>query len=419
MQRVKKRTGHISVSAKCFSVILALMIFALPCHAMTVSGVPEWLEGAVVRSLNAVWQEIPDSPEIDREGTLAIVASRLFAGYDVKVSTGRDEPAITFSRHENETVSLDVKINIPELRGIALEWFSNDIAGLDYEISKLIDDVPQSALTWADEALRERIRDILKAIVPGWDFSQQIYISPASTSITIAFRPSSPMVLAIQPALYSRTIPAVFRTDLEARLIPELSPLIGVPVKWAELHRPEIEKFARDYLTERHAIENLRAEMNIRFSAGAISKLEARVDSQDFLFEMWVAAYAGVEGRYPELGAFFAYGPPFIRFDPEIYAELIFSLDNFSEVHRIGARLELFSNFWAGAENQWPDNEYFIRIQYNPVRSRLPYVWWRWSPQLEVHEGALGYRIDEHISIELYYYRTDDDKVGFRGMWHL
>ena len=418
MRRVKTRTGHISVSARCFSVIIAL-IFALPCHALTVSGVPEWLEGAVVRSLNAVWSEIPDSPEIDREGTLALVASRLFAGYDVKVSPKRDEPVIIFSRHDNEIVSTDITINYPELRGIAVTWFKNDIAGLKEEIAKLIDEIPQSALTWADEALRERIRANLKAIVPGWDFSQQIYISQASTQITITFRPESPMILAIQPELNSRTIPAVFRNDLEARLIPELSPLIGVPVKWAELHRPEIEKFATDYLTERHAIENLKAEVRMRFLPGAVSKLEARVDSQQFLFEMWGTGYIGVEDRYPELGAFFAYGPPFVLFDPEIYAELILSLNDFTEVHRIGGRLELFSNFWIGAENQWPDNEYFIRIHYNPVGSRLPYVWWRWSPQLEVHELAAGYRIDEHISIELYYYRNNDDKIGLRGMWHL
>lgn len=416
MRKVKTRTERISVLAKCFSAVLSL-IFTLPCNALTVSGVPDWLEGAVVRSLNAVWQEIPDSPEIDREGTLELVASRLFAGYDVKVTRSRYEPVIVFSRQE-KIVSHDVTVNLPELRGIALTWFEGDIEGLKEEILRFVDGVPQSALTWADEALRDKIREILGVIVPGWDFSQQIYISQSSTQINITFRPSSPMVLAIQPALYSRTVPAVFRTDIEARLIPELSPLIGVPVKWAELHRPEIESFARDYLSDRHAIENLKADVNIKFSAGAISKLEARVDSQDFLFEMWVAAYAGIEGRYPEIGAFFAFGPD-IRFDPEVYAELILSLDDFKELHRIGGRLELFNNFWAGAEVQWPDNEYFIRLQYSPIRIRRPYVWWRWSPRLEVHEAALGYRIDEHISIELYYYNIEDDKIGLRGMWHL
>ena len=391
---------------------------ALPSHALKVSGVPEWLEGAVVRSVNAVWSEIPDSPFIDREGTLSVVASRLFAGYDVNVVSGRDEPAVVLTPRENNIVSHDVTITLPELRGFALQWFRNDITGLKEEISRMTAQLPQSAYTWADEALRESLAELFSSIVPGWEFSQQIYISPERTEINIAFRPGSPIILAIQPALYSRTIPAVFRSDLEARLIPELSPLVGVPVEWAELHRPEAEGIARNFLAERHAIENLRAGMDIRFSAAPVSKIEARVDSQAFMFEMWFAGYAGIEGRYPEAGAFFAFGPD-VRFDPEVYVELVFSLDDFSEVHRLGGRLELFEYVWFGLENQWPDNEYFIRLQYYPIRTNRPYVWWRWSPELEVQEAALGYRVDEHISVELYYYDAGDDKVGFRGMWHL
>ena len=39
--------------------------------------------------------------------------------------------------------------------------------------------------------------------------------------------------------------------------------------------------------------------------------------------------------------------------------------------------------------------------------------------ELRMHEAALGYRLDEHVSIELYYDNTGEDKVGIRGMWHL
>ena len=68
---------------------------------------------------------------------------------------------------------------------------------------------------------------------------------------------------------------------------------------------------------------------------------------------------------------------------------------------------------------QWPENKYFLRFQYSPEKIRRPYAWWRWSPDLKAHEAALGYRVDEHISIELYYDNTNDDKIGIRGMWHL
>ena len=93
MRRVKKKTERISVLARCFSAVLSILLaLASPGSALSVSGIPVWLGNAVSRSLNAVWQEIPDSPEIDRYATLELVAVRLFAGYDVKVKPLRDEP---------------------------------------------------------------------------------------------------------------------------------------------------------------------------------------------------------------------------------------------------------------------------------------------------------------------------------------
>ena len=418
MQRVKRKTGRISVSARCSSVILAFLLMTCsPCYAIRVSGIPEWLEGAVVRSLNAVWSEIPDAPEIDKYATLELVASRLFAGYDVKVRPYASEPAIYFSAHD-EIIAPEVRITPPELRGMSASWFMNDTAGLSEDICALLEGVPQSALTWADEALRERLGRLVSERLPGWEFSQQIYISPESTMITLTFRPSSRMVLAVRPSIYSRTIPAMFRSDLEAKLLPEFSPLIGLPVEWAEKHQTDIERHAKEFLEDRNTVDNLRADVSINFHADTVSGLEAFVNSEDFMFQVWVAAYAGIEGRYPEAGIFFGFGPN-NRMNPEIYAELIFSLNDFGITRRVGGRFEPFSNFWAGIEMQWPENKYFLRFQYSPVKMRRPYALWRWSPELGAHEAALGYRIDEHVSIELYYDSTGEDKLGIRGMWHL
>ena len=394
-----------------------LLITCTPGYALRVSGIPAWLESAVNRSLSAVWQEIPDSPEIDRYATLELVASRLFAGYDVKVRPYESGPAVFFSAHE-EIISPEVRITPPELRGMSASWFINDISGMSEDICALLDDVPQSALTWADEALRESLGRIVGDRLPGWEFSQQIYISREATVITLTFRPSSRMVLAVKPSIYSRTIPAMFQTDLEAKLIPEFSPLIGLPVKWAEKHKAEIERHAQIFLEDRHAVENLRADVSVKFHADTVSGLEAGVNSEDFMFQLWVAAYAGIERRYPEAGVFFAFGPN-NRLNPEIYAELIFSLNDFDITRRVGGRFEVFTNFWAGLEVQWPENKYFLRFQYSPVKIKRPYALWRWSPELEAHEAALGYRIDEHVSIELYYDNAGEEKLGLRGMWHL
>ena len=394
------------------------LIICSACHALTISGVPDWLEGAVARSLNAVWLEIPDSPEIDKFATLELVASRLFAGYDIKVKPLNDEPAIIFCASD-EILPPEVSLIKPELRGMSVSWFEQDTLGMSKDIVALVENVPQSALTWADEALRERLGVLVSERLPGWEFTQQIYISRETTLITVSFRPSAKMVLAVKPEIYSRTVPAMFKSDLEAKLIPEFSPLIGLPVKWAELHKLDIERYAQKFLEDRHSVENLRAKVNVNFHADTISGLEANVNSKDFMFQLWVAAYAGIEGRYPEAGVFFGGGPN-TRFSPELYAELIFSLnDDFDITRRIGGRFEVMDNFWAGVEVQWPENKYFLRMQYNPVKVRRPYALWRWSPELEVHEAAFGYRLDEHVSLEIYYNNEDEDKFGLRGMWHL
>ena len=425
MRKVKTKTKLISVSAKCFSLILTL-IFAIPCYALNVSGVPDWLEAAVSRSLNAVWDEIPKTPDVDREGTLILVASRLFAGYDVKIiKNERDEPVVFFAaknkyKDENEKNSYEIKIVVPELRGMVLKWFENDISGVNEEIHSLVENLPQDALTWADEALREKLVSVFSEKLPGWDFSQQIFISQNSTLINLTFRPSSKMILAIKPSLYSRSIPVMFRSDLEAKLIPEFSPLIGVPVKWAEKHKKDIEKIAGEFLEDRHSVENLKAEVSVNFTSDTISNLEAAVDSKNFMFQMWVAAYAGLEDRYPEIGLFFGFRPR-LKFNPEIYTEIIFELNDFEGTYRLGGRFEVLNNFWLGIENQWPENEFFFRVQYSPVKIRRPYASWRYSPKLDVHEASFGYKIDEHVSVEIYYDSSGakSKKFGLRGMWQL
>lgn len=424
MLTVKRKTRLISDSAKCFNVIIIFALifsfslyYSSPCHALSVSGVPAWLESAVTRSLSAVWSEIPDSPEIDREGTLTLVASRLFAGYTVRVKLVNNSPEVKFIPIMSQIIKPEINLIVPELREMAAKWFREDIASMDAEIFDLVKDLPQNAFTWSDVALKEAVSKIINNKLPGWEFSQQIFLSENSTRINITFRPGTDMILAVKPVLYSRTIPAMFQSDLEAKLLPELAPLIGIPVKWAELHKSDIERSAREFLEDKHAVENLRANVNINFSPGKISGINANVDSKRFTFQMWVAAYAGIEGKYPEAGIFFGYRPDLNW--AEIYTELIFSLNNFDFTRRLGARFELLNNFWAGVEIQWPENEYFIRAQYIPVKIRRPYGWWRWSPNLKQHEAALGYRLDEHVSIELYYNNSHDDKFGLRGLWHL
>ena len=418
--------------AKCFklrififlSVLISVSFSARICFALNlnISGVPSWLKPAVSRSISAVWNEIPNLPDIDREATLKIVTSRLFSGYDIEVNIRNNIPFIKFSPN-GKIIKPEINIITPDLRGITLDWFNNDINGFKEKVFELLKELPQEALTWSDEAFKQKCEEILNTLAPGWELNLQIFISNEKAIINISFRPSTPLILAVQPSLYSQTVPSMFRTDLEAKLIPELSSLIGIPVKWSELHKTEIESMAREFLQDKHAVENMKADVKVNFTPAAVANLDAKIDSERFLFQVWVAAYAGLEGRYPEAGVFFSYKPSLhfmnFRFRPEIYTELILELEDFHVKARPGLRFELFDNFMLGIEFQIPDDVYYVKFSYVPLKVKKPYFWWRVAPEFGYNEGAFGYRIDRHISAEFYYQSDKDDKFGLRGLWFL
>ena len=421
MPKEKTRTRLILVSAKCFSLTLTLtLIFFLtlitPAQAVTVSGLPSWLEPAVSRSLNAVWNEIPDDVFTDREGTLKVVSERLFPGYSVDVRPGG---GVIFSSTGSAVVP-EVRIIQPELRERPSIWFKSDILGMSDEIAHLAGQVPQEVLTWADEELKLRVSEIVDERLPGWDFSQNINFLPGQTVITLTFRPSPEMVLAVKTEFYSRTIPAMFQSELDAKVLPLVSEIVGLPLKWVSKHAEEIESETTRFLEDRNTVENMRAGVSVKFKAGRISVLNANVGSKDLRFTVWVSAYAGLDGKYPEAGAFFGFRPLWrvndrYNFAPEFYAELIFSLDDFGVTGHFGGRFEFLQNFWAGIEYEVPVDEIFVRLEYIPVKIRRPYARWRFSLQSSEQEAELGYRIDEHISAGIYY----DGDFGLRGIWNL
>ena len=240
------------------ALFLFVLFVPVPARAaLSVSGLPAWLEPAVRRSLEAVWSEIPKGPGVDREGTLSTVAGQLFAGYGVEVRPGGEAPAVRFVPEAR--TSWDVELRLPEFRGALSDWFRADVSGLSEEVAALLYPLPEAALAWADEALRGRIAEALEARTPGWDFSLQVAFSPAGGTLTISFRPRAPLVLAVAPSIYSGTIPMMFQSDLQAKLVTAFSPLIGLPVPWVARHRADAERMAREFLEERHSVENMRA----------------------------------------------------------------------------------------------------------------------------------------------------------------
>lgn len=393
-----------------------LVSFPVPGSALTLSGLPEWLEPSVLKSLEAVWREIPEAPNVDRAETLSLVASRLFAGYRVSVAPGSDGPRVVFE--QEKTPRWSVRVSYPELREPVLSWFVSDLRGLDGEVASLLSDLPAEALPWADLSLKKRMGELLEQRLPGWDFSVQAALGNTEAVLTLSFRPRQPLVLAVTPSLYSATMPVMFQSDLEAKLLPGLSPLIALPVEWVAHHRDRVEALAREFLEDRNSVSNLRARVNVSFVPGPVSKMDALVDSDRFLFQVWVAAYAGLEGRYPEAGLFLGWNTEHLTgLDLDLYGEAVVELEDFGVTHRLGVRFRPFGDLRVGMEIEWPEGIWFYRVLWDPHRVRRPYFWWRYAPEWG-HEASLGYRFNEHVSVEIHY-NGNDDRIGLKGILSL
>ena len=102
----------------------------------------------------------------------------------------------------------------------------------------------------------------------------------------------------------------------------------------------------------------------------------------------------------------------------ELYSETIMDVGRFGVSTRLGLRFPVWHAFHAGIEAEWPEQTFWYRVWWASERVRRPYAWWRYNAEYG-HNGALGYLVDEHISIELHYDSRYEDKLGLRGIFQL
>jgi hypothetical protein len=388
-----------------------------PASALTVRGAPAWLEPHVLRGAQAVWENIP--PGEFRLETLALVTKRLFSGYDVTVESGAPEPCVVLS--PSVPARWDVAPTLPDLRSPASAWFEMDIRGMAGEVAPLLEGLPVEALSWADAALREQVRKIVERRLPGWDFSLLVRLGEEGEALQISFQSRQPLVLAVTPSVFSSTLPVMLQSDLTAKLIPGLSPIIGTPVAWAAHHRGDVESLAQELLEDRNAVSNTRSEVGVDFEPDQVSRMNAVVNSDSLIFQIRLTAFAGVRERYPEAEIVLGWN---VRratgVDLEFYSETIADAGEFSLTNRLGFRFPVVKGrrgkvFQLGMEVEWPEQELWYRAWWDSRKLRRPYVWWRYS-SVYGHNAALGYRLNEHISIEIHYDARYRDKLGLRGI---
>jgi hypothetical protein len=400
-------------------VLAAALLFPDPGGAaVVIEGAPLWLRKRMERSAATVWAEIrQDGSSSARDGLrlLSLVAERVFAGYSVVDSFYRGEDAVLRLRPVERTASWRVEIFQPQLASPVGGWFREDVSGLGEKIRTHLGDLPVDALSWADTPLKELIDTLCSPRLPGWSASLLVRLEQEGPILRVSFIPRPPFVLAVVPRVSSDTLPVMLRSDLNENILRTLSPVVGLPIEWVSAHSEKVEEMAAESLRQTNIVGNTRSVVDVSFKPAQIATADAFVDSPKYSVRAWVAAYAGSDTKYPEIGLHA--GRKFLPvsgWDMELYGEWILTANDFTLESRWGIRWSPWKNVLAGVEQAYPGNVTWYRL-WIEGGVRAPYLWWRVSEDGDHHAGA-GYRLNRRISLEIHYDGRDDDKISIRAL---
>ena len=413
-----RRAKRTFIGAAAGILLAAALLFPPSARAgVKVEGVPPWLRERMERSAETVWSEIASGEEAGEQKALSLlsmVSERVFTGFSV-VEAVRDGQDVLLRLEPGEKIPWVVEIASPQLSPPVSSWFQEDVSGLEEKIAELLPLLPLDALTWADLSLRDAIASIAAAQVPGWTPGLLVKLQDGRRILQISFAPRPPLVLAIVPKVYSSSLPVMLRSDLRENMLRTLAPVVGLPIEWAGANSKRIEALAEGKLLDSNTVGNTRATVEVHFQPGQIAPANAEVESPRYSIRAWVAAYAGSDTKFPEIGLHL--GRKFVPFSGltmELYGEWLLSANDFSLESRWGVRWSPWKHIMAGVEQAYPGSVTWYRLWFEGGVN-APYAWWRISEDGD-HSAGIGYRINGRISLELHYDGRDDEKISLKAI---
>lgn len=429
--------GFISDLAKCSNpsiyryiprvaaVFLSATLFVLTGisgagAAVRAEGLSDWLTEAAERSLTAVYEHISaDDPPAAKAELLRLVANRLLVGYSVSSVDFNEAGDVTVRiMPDLEPPDWEVALLPPNLSAPVDGWFAADVAGLREKLEPRMRNVPVQALTWGDVELKRVVEELCVERLPGWRVSLMVRHEEDASVLEVSFVPEQPLTLAVTSHLSSSSVPVMLHSNLKEDLLKGFAPVIGVPVPWLELHKEDLIVMSRGILAEEYIVDKGKIDTHITVKTGTLSELDVELESRRYAAWVWVAVYAGAKNKYPEAGLHFGRRAQiFPHWDMELYGELILGLDDWGVETRLGTRWTPWRYIWLGAEWSHPDDIWWLRASYDG-RKGSPYAWLRYSLKGDTN-GALGYRINEYLSIEVHYNSMDEDPWNVRALVNL
>jgi len=409
----------LGAAAGFFAVALVFAPSALA--SVTVTGVAEWVRPTIAGPMEAVWEELEQGDATGREeGTLRIVAERLFPGLSIKgisISGGnlfldvafQDPPAGGW------LVAIERPELIPELAGL----FDDDLGDARRMLEDMISPVPAGSLSWTGQAFQKESWRILSERVPGWSPSLLfLQRNDGGLSVSVRFHALPPVVIAYTPRISSRTLPRILQSEITDDALEVLAPFIGLPGDWFVLHERVIEGMVAEALESKWATRDMMGRVSVGITPERIAPVEIKVESERYNFQAWAAIHLGSDERYPEIGIHLGRRTaPFRGWDLELYGEWVASTNDLSVESRWGARWSPWPDIWVGVELAYPWEDLWYRVWLEEILPRV-YLWGRVNSEGDAVAG-IGWRFGGYLAWELYYDNRDEDRISVRLVGNL
>ena len=415
---MRKSVSYRAAASFLMAAALLLCVSGPALAGVMIQGVPSWLRGAATRSMEAVWGEIdPQRDEAMRLAVVRLVATRLFEGYEVESASLEGQDLVLRLKAKSRT-EWEIEAGLPSLPLPLSEWIKEDWENAREAIWQRIKDLPLEALNWADSSLRMEIAGILRETLPGWQSSLVVRIDGGHSILKVGLAPEQPLILAVRPRSTSISLPSLIHSEVKEDLLTGLSPLIGLPVSWVARHEKQVAGWASVLLSDESFVESLKVELKVSVKPQPVTDLSVQLESLRYTIWAWVAGYAGTSDRFPEAGLHLGRkAQVFPGWDIELYGEALLYLNDWELESRLGFRWSQWDRVWRGVERSWPDEASWWRVWLDgPVHS--PYAWFRGSEDGELNFGV-GYRLNENLSIELYYDGRDENSSSVRLVGNL
>lgn len=406
------------VAALAIAATLVMFPVCAYSYTVKVEGLPDWQKEPAERSLNAVAQKLSNTQNnASVAKIISAVSEQLFTGFKIKDVT-TDESKIVVSLIPNNIKAWTVSFEYPSLRDPVFEWFVSDVQKTMPSIAEVIDGTPVASLAWSDSALRNKIIDILKPVLPGWRPTFIVYENTDGNILKISFTAELPLVIALNPTFSSSSLPTLLHGELKENILQEFPPFLGIPVLWAKLHTKDINVWAEKFLDSSGIVERTASRSTADFSAAAVSQMNVNIESRKYSFGAWAAVYGGTKDRSAEIGIHV--GRRISLFDDaavEAYGEGIIELKDWTPEGRFGIRCSPWGDVWIGGEWSSKDDMWWGRLDISP-RLHKPYAWLRVREDGEINT-AVGWKTTQYISLELHYDSRDNDRWSLRMLGNL